>query len=840
MKKTNSFLRIILRAANVAVCHAATLVLLASMLGFKVPLIMYVLIFFAALACSVVSDCLQPGERKAVAFTATLIVFAVATLLHEKTVSGACWFARRFVELINEYYGEVLQWSADAGTEGGMLFLLALINIFGCMVLTRIYKTGRGFPFWLVPALMPLYVAVIANIFPAPGKMLAFAIMLVFLKCTVSWERMPDGRVFLYELLLGGLLVLTAFVIPLVVTKERFQESVDHGEIRQEVRNLNEKTVNRISRYINGKWKQEQQKHKGGMSDGSLTSGGVEFTHQTHLLVSLPKNSPQTYLRGYVGGNYFAGKWSGVSSREGLVSHMRVKLGRSVAIEYYGDSMTNTNLLLQYLFDRNVMTEKMRFPVYAGEIDIRLKGASEKYVYTPYSAIFQGFIGKGNNLIKDESFLPDGEIGYRPAVETDYVFSTIYNRNGYPSLFAFSDTESMSADTLRFADGEEKVYGYALSELADFYSDYQVYAREVYTSVDPDVWDALAEAVAACDADTLFGKVEYVCNYLSRNYTYSTNPPKNEEDIDPLLFFIRDSKTGYCMHFASTGVMMLRMLGIPARFAEGYVVKASDISAAETGWTDEVYVRDGNGVSKMTVDYVTVAVKDDCAHAWAEVFIPGYGWYPIEMTTPYSTINTDYLPDALRQETTVTPTPEVTGPVKPTASVTPTPKSGDTKPSATPTQTAVETGDEKGHNGPKLALMILLLCVFACLLLIFGRYAVLMTARNSRLLTRRPNKSALAVYREILVLAGYMGIRRKTGELDREFHQRLFEILPDYKGEMPIRDVAAVTERAAFSKEGITEDEAKGIRRYYMRLRKDFLRKKNGLSRFFFRLKSGI
>ena len=84
-----------------------------------------------------------------------------------------------------------------------MLFLLALINIFGCMVLTRIYKNCRGFLFWLAPAFLPLYVAVIANIFPAPGKMVAFALMLVFLKCTVSWERMPGRQVFLYELLLG-------------------------------------------------------------------------------------------------------------------------------------------------------------------------------------------------------------------------------------------------------------------------------------------------------------------------------------------------------------------------------------------------------------------------------------------------------------------------------------------------------------------------------------------------------------------------------------------------------------------------------------------------------------
>ena len=148
MRESDSLLRIPLRAVNVTVCHAVVLMLLASMLGFKVPLIMYVLIFFASLACSVVADCLGPAERRITAFVVTVVLLAVGTLLHEKTVNGAFWFARRFVELINQYYGEVLQWKADPGTESGMLFLLALINIFGCMVLTRIYKNCRNRGKW--------------------------------------------------------------------------------------------------------------------------------------------------------------------------------------------------------------------------------------------------------------------------------------------------------------------------------------------------------------------------------------------------------------------------------------------------------------------------------------------------------------------------------------------------------------------------------------------------------------------------------------------------------------------------------------------------------------------
>ena len=49
--------------------------------------------------------------------------------------------------------------------------------------------------------------------------------------------------------------------------------------------------------------------------------------------------------------------------------------------------------------------------------------------------------------------------------------------------------------------------------------------------------------------------------------------------------------------------------GIPARYAEGYAVTARDYD--EEGWAD---------------------VPDQHAHAWAEVYTPGLGWQPLEVT----------------------------------------------------------------------------------------------------------------------------------------------------------------------------------------------------------------
>ena len=76
------------------------------------------------------------------------------------------------------------------------------------------------------------------------------------------------------------------------------------------------------------------------------------------------------------------------------------------------------------------------------------------------------------------------------------------------------------------------------------------------------------------------------------------------------------------MHYASAATLLLRYIGTPARYCEGYVLQASDL---EQG----VIVSDDDGVATVEVE-----ITDASAHAWVEIFIPNYGWIPYEMTPP--------------------------------------------------------------------------------------------------------------------------------------------------------------------------------------------------------------
>jgi transglutaminase-like putative cysteine protease len=95
--------------------------------------------------------------------------------------------------------------------------------------------------------------------------------------------------------------------------------------------------------------------------------------------------------------------------------------------------------------------------------------------------------------------------------------------------------------------------------------------------------------------------------HLKENYRYSldvgTTPTGN-----PVEEFLFVRKTGYCDHYATAMVVLLRTLGLPSRLATGF---------AQGEWNEV-----GN--------YYTVRQRD--AHAWVEVYFQNSGWVTFDPT----------------------------------------------------------------------------------------------------------------------------------------------------------------------------------------------------------------
>jgi transglutaminase-like putative cysteine protease len=110
------------------------------------------------------------------------------------------------------------------------------------------------------------------------------------------------------------------------------------------------------------------------------------------------------------------------------------------------------------------------------------------------------------------------------------------------------------------------------------------------------------------DGKTPFEKAIFITRYLRENIKYAQTIPEVPRGKDPLEWILFEYKQAYCVYYASSEVLMLRSLGVPARIAVGFAQGQ----------------REGN-----SNNYV---VRRLDAHAWPEVYFPGVGWVEFEPT----------------------------------------------------------------------------------------------------------------------------------------------------------------------------------------------------------------
>lgn len=115
----------------------------------------------------------------------------------------------------------------------------------------------------------------------------------------------------------------------------------------------------------------------------------------------------------------------------------------------------------------------------------------------------------------------------------------------------------------------------------------------------------LADSLGSAADPELF--IYKLGRYFMENYSYSLDTPAIGR-ANPLTQFLFEHKTGYCLHFASSAVLLARHAGIPARLVEGFVLR-----------TD----RYGQGL-----------VRGVDSHAWMEYWADGK-WQAAELTPPF-------------------------------------------------------------------------------------------------------------------------------------------------------------------------------------------------------------
>lgn len=116
----------------------------------------------------------------------------------------------------------------------------------------------------------------------------------------------------------------------------------------------------------------------------------------------------------------------------------------------------------------------------------------------------------------------------------------------------------------------------------------------------------------------VYAKLASLRAMLQHNCTYSVKV-ENTANLTPIENFLYHEKKGYCLHFATAGVLLCRELGIPARISFGYA---------------------GGTYFKAHDQWV---LYSDNAHSWLEVKLQDYGWVILE-TTPSAEISQTVAP----------------------------------------------------------------------------------------------------------------------------------------------------------------------------------------------------
>lgn len=329
----------------------------------------------------------------------------------------------------------------------------------------------------------------------------------------------------------------------------------------------------------------------------------ISFDGKTVLEVTIPKSDETIYLRGFVGSVYTGRSWEQLSS---------AKLRELDSIT---SSFTVDGLSPLLMDSYNLKYTRAAMPQYS--FSVKNISANTNYLYMPYNLVPESV--SRYRIDSGSSF---------GGSEKSYIgqFYDPKNYYGYQNIFRkkWSTPAALSEDEAVY-----RSFVYAnYMDIPESFSPEAIFDESYYQYITA---EEVKTGKSTLDEMTVLSrKIYFIRRWLRDNCEYSLSVGKLPAGRDFVDYFL-ENREGSCSHFASAAVIMCRYAGIPARYAEGYVIKPADFPSGTALGTS-----------------ATVNVTDLRGHAWAEIYLDGFGWYPIEFTSGYGNIRT-----AVPTETTV-------------------------------------------------------------------------------------------------------------------------------------------------------------------------------------------
>jgi len=276
-------------------------------------------------------------------------------------------------------------------------------------------------------------------------------------------------------------------------------------------------------------------------------------------------------------------------------------------------------------------------------------------------------------------------------------------------------------------------------------------------------------------ATTPYDQAIVIQDYLRRiTYDqYINAPPAGADAVDWFLF---ENRRGYCDYYASAMAVMCRILGIPARISQGY--------------TPGEYIASSRSYLVRQLD----------AHAWPEVYFPGYGWIEFEPTSSE--------PVLARPEDSTSPLLPGLGTPIPVAGEEDEDKFGPDEAAGDQDIVEVEVATQLPWYRRLLYPVLALLGAGAIALLLFliWWYVGL-----------RGLSPAASIYEQMRRLGGLLGVPHQQHQTPAEYGESLSQVLSQSREDVRYIIVQYVKQR--FGKRGLNEAETQQLQERWSKLR---------------------
>lgn len=323
------------------------------------------------------------------------------------------------------------------------------------------------------------------------------------------------------------------------------------------------------------------------LPQGNLKNAAELLDGKVDRLEVTMESPQELYLRGYVGADYRGTYWATVPLES-----------------YQGDYDGMLGWLSQKGFEPVVqygryaqLTEQIAGNTSEHEqVQILNKGAYRKYLYLPTSAY--GWSSGEAKARKDWQVQSHNFFG-----SSRYLFNMTEGAGTAEAVYPASWLENPSGEEAdQYLDAEAVYHSFAEDNYMEVSDELEPTIREFFFSGEEDLSDV--------DFTELTTQIRKALR-TETDYTDRPRNPSNGEDT--IRWFLTDYKEGNALYYASAAVMAYRLAGYPARYVEGYHLPSNEA---------ETLKEEGKDTAELTTKN---------AHAWAEVYMTGIGWLPVEV-----------------------------------------------------------------------------------------------------------------------------------------------------------------------------------------------------------------